>query len=84
MTRNNPKLCIIVPCYNEQENARPIYEAVKAQLAALPYAHEILFIDNKSTDRTREILRELCAEDPRVKAIFNVLLPVTKNLQKRR
>lgn len=72
MSEKQKTISVLIPCYNEQENARPIYEAVKAQLAALPYAHEILFIDNKSTDRTREILRELCAEDPRVKAIFNV------------
>ena len=51
---------------------RPIYEAVREQLLALPYDYEILFIDNKSKDRTREILREICAEDKCVKAIFNV------------
>ncbi|MBR3243875.1 MAG: glycosyltransferase [Parasporobacterium sp.] len=62
----------MIPCYNEEENARPIYEAVKQQLVALPYDYEILFIDNKSTDRTREILRSICKEDPHVKAIFNM------------
>jgi glycosyltransferase involved in cell wall biosynthesis len=62
----------MIPCYNEQENVRAIYEAVKAQLSALPYDCEILFIDNKSTDGTRDILRAVCAEDKKVKAIFNV------------
>ena len=62
----------MIPCYNEEENARPIYEAVKQQLVALPYDYEILFIDNKSADRTREILRSICKEDPHVKAIFNM------------
>ena len=63
---------VMIPCYNEEENVRPIYEAVRNQLLALPYDYEILFIDNKSQDRTREIIREICAEDKRVKAIFNV------------
>lgn len=36
------------------------------------YDYEIQFIDNKSTDRTREILRDICSKDKRVKAIFNV------------
>lgn len=36
------------------------------------YDYEILFIDNKSQDRTREIIRGICAEDRHVKAIFNV------------
>ena len=64
----------MIPCYNEQENARPIYEAVSAEMQkSLPqYEYEILFIDNKSKDKTREILTQICAEDKRVKAIFNM------------
>ena len=65
-------ISVMIPCYNEEENARPIYEAVRQQLLALPYDYEILFIDNKSKDRTREIIRSICAQDKRVKAIFNV------------
>lgn len=72
MSEKQKTISVVIPCYNEQENARPIYEAVRAQLSALPYSYEILFIDNKSTDRTREILRDICAGDPHVKAIFNV------------
>ncbi|MEF9970145.1 MAG: glycosyltransferase family 2 protein [Ruthenibacterium sp.] len=68
------KISIMIPCYNEEENVRPIYAAVKAVLTQkLPqYAYEILFIDNKSTDKTRVILTEICAEDADVKAIFNM------------
>lgn len=68
----NKTISVMIPCFNEQENVRPIYEAVKKQLDALPHDYEILFIDNKSTDGTRNILREICAEDAHVKAIFNV------------
>lgn len=64
----------MIPCYNEEENVRPIYEAIKGQLSANcpAYNYEILFIDNKSQDRTREIIREICEEDTNVRAIFNV------------
>ena len=64
----------MIPCYNEEENVRPICEAVRDQLTAScsGYDYEILFIDNKSQDRTREIIREICASDKHVKAIFNV------------
>ena len=63
----------MIPCYNEEENVRPIYEAVRDELlrSCPNYDYEILFIDNKSQDRTRKIIREICKEDPRVKAIFN-------------
>ena len=66
-------ISIMIPCYNEEENARPIYEAVRGELlkSCPDYNYEILFIDNKSQDRTREIIEEICAEDKNVKAIFN-------------
>ena len=68
------KISVMIPCYNEEENARPIYSAVKEQLTrnCQGYDYEILFIDNKSQDQTRKILREICTEDRHVKAIFNV------------
>ncbi|MEF9988234.1 MAG: glycosyltransferase family 2 protein, partial [Christensenella sp.] len=35
------------------------------------YDYEILFIDNCSTDKTRENLVEICKKDHKIKAIFN-------------
>ena len=66
-------ISVMIPCYNEEENARAIYEAVRDELrAACPqYDYEILFIDNKSKDGTRAIIEQICAEDKHVKAIFN-------------
>ena len=66
-------ISVMIPCYNEEENARPIYEAVRDEIkkSCPAYDYEILFIDNKSKDKTREIIEEICAEDPSVKAIFN-------------
>ncbi|MDO4866001.1 MAG: glycosyltransferase family 2 protein [Clostridia bacterium] len=65
---------VVLPCYNEEGNARQIYEAVRDELKSKcpAYNYEILFIDNKSSDRTREIITEICKEDKNVKAIFNV------------
>ena len=67
------KVSVMIPTYNEEENARPIYEAVRDEIRNnLPeYDYEILFIDNKSQDRTRSIIEEICAADKKVKAIFN-------------
>ncbi len=67
------KISVMIPCYNEEENARAIYEAVKKELVenCSEYDYDIMFIDNKSQDRTREIIEEICAEDRKVKAIFN-------------
>ena len=67
------KISVMIPCYNEEENVRAIYEAVRDELcrSCKQYDFEILFIDNKSQDGTRQILRDICQEDKRVKAIFN-------------
>lgn len=73
MDKARKVISVMIPTYNEEENARPIYEAVRNELRhSLPqYDYEILFIDNYSEDRTRDIIRKICAEDPNVKAIFN-------------
>ncbi len=68
------KISIMIPCYNEAENAAPICRAIKKILTEeLPeYDHEIVYIDNCSTDGTRDIIEGLCKEDKNVKAIFNI------------
>ncbi|MDO4267736.1 MAG: glycosyltransferase family 2 protein [Eubacteriales bacterium] len=67
------KISILIPCYNEEENVEPISQAVIQTLTEeLPaYDYELIFIDNDSTDNTRPILRRLCGENRRIKAIFN-------------
>jgi len=66
-------ITVLTPCFNEQENVEPLYEAVRAVFATLPnYRYEHLFIDNASTDRTVDILRTLAGRDPNVKVIVNV------------
>ena len=66
-------ISIVVPCYNEEENVVPLYKAIRAMFEEkLPqYKYEIIYIDNDSKDKTRELVRGLCSEDMDVKAIFN-------------
>jgi len=66
------KVSIMVPCYNEEENVVPMSEALVKQMEELPeYDYEILFIDNCSQDNTRALLREICAKNKKIRAIFN-------------
>ena len=53
-------ISIVVPCYNEEENVQAMADALRETFKKdLPaYRYEILFIDNDSKDRTREIIRK--------------------------
>jgi glycosyltransferase involved in cell wall biosynthesis len=65
-------ITILTPCFNEAENVRPLYEAIKSIMAALPdYDYSHLYIDNASNDGSENILRQLASEDKHVKVIFN-------------
>lgn len=68
------KISILIPCYNEVDNVEPMSFAVENVLkeALSQYDYEILFIDNCSTDGTREKIEHICAENKKIKAIFNV------------
>ena len=67
------KISVLVPCYNEEDNVIPISEAIVGVLEGelADYDYELLFIDNCSTDLTRPRLRQICAGNPKVRAIFN-------------
>ncbi|MBO5227617.1 MAG: glycosyltransferase family 2 protein [Lachnospiraceae bacterium] len=67
------KISIVVPCYNEEENVVPMSEAIKElfEKTLTAYDYELVFIDNDSKDNTRVLLRGICAENSKVKAIFN-------------
>ena len=67
------KVSILIPCYNEEENVVPMSQAIVNLFTneLTQYDYELLFIDNDSSDNTRPLLRQICAANPKIKAIFN-------------
>ena len=67
------KISVMIPCYNELENVVPMSEAVVEQFEKnlSDYDYELVFIDNCSTDGTRDKLEAICAKNKKIKAIFN-------------
>jgi len=57
-------LTIVVPCLNEEKNIQGTLEAVTSALDELHYSHEILVIDDGSTDRTAAIVDEFIQAHP--------------------
>ncbi len=65
-------ISILTPCFNEEENAQKVYEAVAEVMQQIPqYDYEHVFIDNDSTDATVAILKGIATNDKRVKIIVN-------------
>lgn len=65
------EISVVIPCRNEEANVERMAMAVIAQMEQVSDSFEVIFIENFSTDRTVEILRQLCAREPRVRAIIN-------------
>jgi succinoglycan biosynthesis protein ExoA len=70
LTSAQPFVTIAMPSFNEEKHIEHCIRSVQAQ----DYPHdriEILIADGRSTDRTREILARLSAEDPRIRMVDN-------------
>ena len=61
-------LCVVCPCYNEAAGIRAFHSALKAALAGLDnIEHQIVFVDDGSSDATLVALDQIAHEDARVR-----------------
>jgi SAM-dependent methyltransferase len=58
---------IVVPCHNEETNIAPLVSTLKQMYDS--YIHEIILVNDNSTDRTDEVARELARTDQRIKVL---------------
>jgi len=57
-----PYLSLVIPVYNEVESVSELHSEILEVIAALPYAVEIIYVDDKSTDGSLELLRGLASK----------------------
>ncbi|MCA1815670.1 MAG: glycosyltransferase family 2 protein [Acidobacteria bacterium] len=62
-------MSVFLPVLNEEPNLRPLHAKMRAALAELGLSAEVIYVDDGSTDRSLEVLREIAASDPRVRVI---------------
>ena len=63
----NPEISIVIPCFNEEEAIPIFYEETLKVLKTMPLSSfEFVFIDDGSSDRTLEVLKEISAKDKSV------------------
>jgi len=62
-------LSVVIPVLNEERNAPELHGRIVRVLESQDIDFEIVFVDDGSTDRTPDILRDLHDHDPRVKSV---------------
>jgi glycosyltransferase involved in cell wall biosynthesis len=64
---STPALSLVIPCYNEQDNLRPLITAIRAAVEPLKLSYEVVITDDCSKDKSWETLKELAGSDPRIR-----------------
>lgn len=65
----NPDLSIVVPVFNEEENVFPMLDEIVAVSGEWPWAWELVYVDDGSSDRTWARILEAREKDSRVRAV---------------
>jgi undecaprenyl-phosphate 4-deoxy-4-formamido-L-arabinose transferase len=64
-----PAVAVIVPVFNEAQNLPALQQRLAAVLPTLQRPYRIWYVDDGSSDRSLEILKEISAADPTVSVI---------------
>jgi glycosyltransferase involved in cell wall biosynthesis len=56
-------ISFVIPLFNEEQSLEALYREVSQALESLPFEHEIIFVDDGSTDQSPAILQELYQRD---------------------
>ena len=69
MTTDHPTLSVVAPCFNEEGVLHELYRRISQVLDGSGETWELVLVNDGSRDRTPEIMRELHAQDERVKVV---------------
>jgi dolichol-phosphate mannosyltransferase len=64
-----PDLSVVFPVYNEEENIPILLDEIARALAGRGWTYEIVAVDDGSTDRSLEVLREQRAKHPTLRVL---------------
>jgi glycosyltransferase involved in cell wall biosynthesis len=62
-----PDVSIVVPVYNEERSLPDLVREITAAMAHVGSSWEVVFVDDGSTDRSREVLRQLAGREGRLR-----------------
>lgn len=62
-------ISFVLPVFNEAGGLDELYRKIVAAMQTRPEKHELVFVDDGSTDGSYEVLRRLHEQDPRVRVV---------------
>ena len=65
----NLDISLVIPLFNEEDNVKPLYQAIDAVVRHMGKSYEIIFVDDGSSDETFPRLKQIAESDPSVKVI---------------
>jgi len=67
---HTPDLCIVVPAFNEESNLPVLVRELDEAMAEAGIDYHLVVVDDGSRDGSRELLRRLVTEHPRLTGVF--------------
>lgn len=64
-----PELSLFLPVLNEEDNLLPMHTKIQEALESLGKTAEVIYVDDGSTDKSLQVLREIAESDNRVRVI---------------
>ena len=67
MSSESPQITVVLPCYNEEGNLRPLVAAIREGLEPTKVDYEIVITDDCSRDQSWCVLKQMASEDKRIR-----------------
>lgn len=71
MENSHPDVSVIITCYNEMPHLPGNVHTIETVLNATTYTYELIFVDDGSTDTSREIVKDICAKNKNYQYLFH-------------
>jgi glycosyltransferase involved in cell wall biosynthesis len=63
-------ISIVVPVFNERENVLLLHKSLKSVLESMKMKYEMIFVDDGSSDGTKDALKNLARKDPTLRVVL--------------
>jgi glycosyltransferase involved in cell wall biosynthesis len=66
---SEPRLSVVIPLHNEETTIPELWRRLRETLSRIDMPAEVVFVDDGSSDRSPDLVKSLCLEDPRVRQV---------------